>query len=437
MRTTPVLSLLFLLAFLAAGAEQRHDVSLTVNSPLAGCRVRINGKDVGVTPLVLDVSGASVELEVFTPDGGFSLRATVKLGPERRLVALADFGSGRIILYRTPAEIMQYVERQSRIADFRLRYTKALELRKKRRPAEALAMLEAALASYDEPSLHPLLVKWRKGALPKGFAYIRGGTFRMGQERAEYEGDELQMPAHDVCVSDFAIMKTEVTNALFARFVEETGYVTTAETVGSAFEFDRRARVWRLLPGASWRSPRGKRGRLCSSFPVSQVSWKDCAAFAEWYARDLGVPYGTVRLPTEAEWELAARGLDGRPYPWGDTSPFDDRSLAQVGASRPNVVALKKGHSPEGVYDLIGNVWEWCFDVADPDYYRLCKEKGIVLDPMGPLAGELRVVRGGGYDSDAKEARPTVRRFMPACKMAPDVGFRLVIAFRFKLCSGK
>lgn len=212
------------------------------------------------------------------------------------------------------------------------------------------------------------------------------------------DGFPHEGPPHRVTVRSFWLDTHEVTVAEFRRFVEETGFVTLAERMGSGMVFDLRRRAWnQFAEGATWRHPEGPPARPRDDEPVTQVSWHDAAAYAAWAGK---------RLPTEAEWEFAARdGLSGRRFPWGD-------ELAPGGRHRMNVW---QGPAPErdtgedgwrgrapvcqyppsrlGLYDMAGNVWEWCADWFDPDYYRASP----AVDPRGPAAGEERVIRGGSW----------------------------------------
>ena len=224
-------------------------------------------------------------------------------------------------------------------------------------------------------------------------ARIPAGVFLMGSR--DKAPDEA--PVHEVAVDAFWIDRREVTVAEFGAFMAATRYRTEAERFGWSEVFDRVRGEWTRVDGADWRHPEGPGSSGAPEEPVSQVSWNDAQAFARWAGK---------RLPTEAEWEYAARGgLAGRIYAWGDelrpggrvmanwwqgTFPARDigedgyRGRAPVGRFPPN------GY---GLYDVIGNVWEWCADWYGPAYYRGSPRR----DPRGPASGKERVMRGGSW----------------------------------------
>jgi formylglycine-generating enzyme required for sulfatase activity len=303
---------------------------------------------------------------------------------------------------------------------------------------------------------------------------IPGGTFVMGRDdgpRNTMDGlrnIEDERPAHPVAVGPFLIDRTEVTNAQFAAFVKATGYLTVAERkpdpvrypqlaeydriAGSAVfvpveaPLDPRAWAtpyppwWRYVPGACWRRPEGQGTNLKGkgNYPAVQIAWEDAAAYAKWAGK---------RLPTEAEWEFAARGgLDRKPYCWGDaaqgeggkwyanahqgTFPKEDS-----GADGFAGVAPVKQFPPNGygLYDMSGNVWEWCSDWYDPNYYAVSPKD----NPQGPEKGALvegeaqpqRVRRGGSFLCDDRYCRrylPSARDKNPPDSAANHTGFRCV-----------
>jgi formylglycine-generating enzyme required for sulfatase activity len=218
-----------------------------------------------------------------------------------------------------------------------------------------------------------------------GMIFIPPGQFLMGS--AIGEGDE--QPERQVLLAGYAIDRTEVTVAQFKAFVQATGYRTTAEQRGDPNN-------WRQFDTA------GRQGH-----PVRWMSWVDARAYCSWAGG---------RLPTEAEWEKAARGTDGRTYPWGNAFnagliPHGDTVVA---GSLANA-------SPYGVYDLAGNVWEWVADWYSASYYA---SSPPASNPPGPGSGVARVLRGGGYNNDLTALRVTNRHNGGPEGYAPDHGFR-------------
>ena len=240
---------------------------------------------------------------------------------------------------------------------------------------------------------------------------LPGGDFCMGSDAGEGEPADGEGPARPVWLSPFRIARTAVTNRQFAAFVEATGYVTYAEEVGSSFVFagllpddfpPTRGLVdapwWRETPQACWRRPEGAgsdwRGR--GDHPVVHVSWHDALAFCRWSG---------LHLPTEAQWEYAARGgLQGARYPWGDELTPGGEHACNVWQGRfPMQNDCADGHAGTapadayppngfGLHNTCGNVWEWC-----ADRFSASHPEGRQRDPAGPASGERRVIRGGSY----------------------------------------
>ncbi len=227
---------------------------------------------------------------------------------------------------------------------------------------------------------------------------IAGGEFLMGSDRSPYASER---PAHRVRVSSFWMDQTEVTNRQFAAFVEATNYQTTAERQGWSYVFNLQSNQWAIADGASWRSPEGPpshwRGR--ENQPVVHISFEDATAFADWAGK---------RLPTEAEWEYAARGgIAGADYPWGRRQlvggrhsanywqgPFPKTDWAQDGFHGVAPV-MSFSPNPFGLYDVSGNVWEWCADWYDEQAYQ--KRSSLTVNPPGPSSGLQRLWRGGSW----------------------------------------
>ena len=231
----------------------------------------------------------------------------------------------------------------------------------------------------------------------QGMVYIPTGTFVMGSE----SGQTDVRPAHEVRIDAFWIDEHELTNRQFAEFVAETRYITTAEQIGEGHVFDVDQRKWVAIAGAEWRHPAGPASTITGrgADPVVQVSWLDAAAFAQWAGK---------RLPTEAEWEYAARGgLADAVYPWGTIEKpggqlqanywqgrFPFQNTAEDGYAFRAPVARYPANGYE-LYDMAGNVWEWCADWYCTDTYGLATRR----NPQGPELGAERVRRGGSWSS--------------------------------------
>ena len=280
----------------------------------------------------------------------------------------------------------------------------------------------------------------RKQTLEKIAPMVRlnGGVFDMGNNNSGYTD---QRPTHEVELDTFFIDVYEVSNRQFLLFVESTGYETTAEMQGWSYVFDLKQKGWVKMPGANWRtaSVLSDASGLDKSvgldqwvdLPVVHVSYIDALAFCEWAGK---------RLPTEAEWEYAARGglLDAE-YPWGNQREPNGRMLANYWQGWfPEDNQIADGFfylapvgsfpkNPYGLYDVCGNAAEWCSDLYDPEYYLNSGRR----NPKGPDESRSgnRVVRGGSYlsaeNSDAA-FKVSARSQQPENLSYHDLGFRCV-----------
>jgi formylglycine-generating enzyme required for sulfatase activity len=257
--------------------------------------------------------------------------------------------------------------------------------------AEATATAVAVHATATAIASLPFLERL---ALSTGieFVFVPAGEFVMGSPNGE--GNDKERPQHTVSLDSYWIGKTEVTNAQYARCVEAGGCPAPDNNVWNESSF--------------------------AQHPVTDVSWEDAVVYAQWLTGQSGL---TVRLPTEAEWEKAARGTDGRPYPWGNTDPSDrllnyDRN---VGSTTP-VGIYPAGASPYGALDMAGNVWEWVADWYDSGYYK----QSPARNPTGPESGNDRVLRGGSWFNNSTGVRAAFRNRLVPDFRHYDVGFRLV-----------
>lgn len=330
-----------------------------------------------------------------------------------------------------------------------------------------------------------LVVKEPSVDRPNGMEWIPGGTFRMGggaEALAQLPMTEDEFPIHEVELDGFWMDSTEVTVAEFKRFADDTGYVTVAEKTPkrsdfadqlspaelaaipddvlvpssicfnpdfdqSSFPRGRRPNareiysVWMFKKGANWRHPDGPESDIEDRMdqPVTHVSWTDSVAYCKWSGK---------RLPTEAEWEYAARGgLDQETYPWGNERepgglwmtniwqgewPFKNKVLD--GHEKTSPVATYKANG-YGLYDMSGNVWEWCGDWYRPDYYKDSPSRNPSgpadsFDPAEPSIPK-RIQRGGSFMCNANYCTG----YRVAARMKGDVqsgtwhcGFRTVLS---------
>ena len=255
---------------------------------------------------------------------------------------------------------------------------------------------------------------------------VPSGSATMGA----MDGALEEQPLHDVRVSDFWMDQSEVTNAQFARFVEATKYVTTAEKAGSSWcarpDGQKRERV----PGASWRHPEGAGSEVAGreKFPVVHISFDDAMAYCTWAKK---------RLPTEAEWEFAAHsGVVMSHYPWGMEFAPSGHTPANVGTTGAMAVGSFVPNN-YGLSDLTGNVAEWCADWFSNTYYaelRPDPNRAAHRNPRGPDTSNdpaepgvwKRVVRGGSWLSDAAQSRVSARGREEPSFSAQWLGFRCV-----------
>jgi formylglycine-generating enzyme len=291
-----------------------------------------------------------------------------------------------------------------------------------------------SMGSPSAPGRHPI----EQAAIP-------AGTFAMGDPFGDGVAGDGERPVHDVALDAFSIDATTVTNDAFTAFTDATGFQTEAEAFGYSAVFhlalaapddDLLNRVagapwWVGVRGADWRHPGGRLSDLdgLGDHPVVHISWNDAVAYAEWTGR---------RLPTEAEWEYASRGgLAGARYPWGDqidpsagwqTNIWQGRFPAENSMDDGYLTTAPVRSFPAngyGVYETVGNVWEWCADWFDPRYY----DRSPREDPRGAALGSARVMRGGSFlchDSYCNRYRNAARTSNTPDSSSQNVGFRTV-----------
>ncbi len=259
-----------------------------------------------------------------------------------------------------------------------------------------------------------------------GMVRLPAGSFVMGSPR---NSDHNAQPLHQVNLKPFWIDTTLVTNQQFQRFTDKTAYETEAERRGSSLIFDRKLSEWRQVVGVNWRHPEGPDSSLVGKedYPVVHITWQDAASYAAWVGK---------RLPSEAEYEYAARGgLSDCTYAWGRELILGEPPLANGWQGRYPEQDLgldgyrgvsPVGHFPPnrfGLDDMAGNVWCWCADWYATDYYGA----SLANDPRGPSAGADRVRRGGSWLSTTNydgALRVDYRDHAPPSESTNHTGFR-------------
>ncbi|SFE67163.1 Formylglycine-generating enzyme, required for sulfatase activity, contains SUMF1/FGE domain [Paenibacillus algorifonticola] len=243
---------------------------------------------------------------------------------------------------------------------------------------------------------------------------LSGGTFRMGTDDLEGFPSDGEGPVREVELSPFYIDAHAVSNQAFKQFVDDTGYVTESEQYGWSYVFHlfvseacartvtrsvQRTPWWWVVDGADWKHPDGPDSSIEDRMdhPVVQVSFNDALAYCKWSGN---------RLPTEAEWEYAARGgLDQKRYPWGDELKPDGQYRCNIWQGKfPTMNTNMDGYAGTapvdaylpngyGLYNVVGNVWEFCADWFSVDYHQSASP----LNPQGPPGGQSKVMKGGSY----------------------------------------
>lgn len=254
-------------------------------------------------------------------------------------------------------------------------------------------------------------------------ARIAAGEFVMGAE----DGDEDERPPHRAYLDEFCIGTYPVTNGEYAQFVRETGHPSPAFRglplmVSSALE----AEFMTLAAPYAWNNGTPPEGR--ERHPVTLVGYEDAAAYCGWLAGKTSKP---IRLPTESEWERAARGgVEGKRYPWGDTlDPGCAHFLPHTAAKAERGTAPVGSYPANGfqLHDMAGNVWEWVSDWYASGYYA----RAQYLNPRGPDSGLMRILRGGAWvNADGRYLRCAYRHKVPPDSYAYSIGFRVAYSLK-------
>jgi formylglycine-generating enzyme required for sulfatase activity len=330
-----------------------------------------------------------------------------------------------------------------------------------------MMFIAACSKKHSEPGDIPSTEK------PKGMVWIPGGDFIMGSD--EPDTYEHERPAHRVRVKGFWMDETEVTNEQFRTFIEATNYITVAErkpawedlrkqlppytpkppdsilvpgalvfhSPGGSVMLNDLSLWWKWTKGADWKHPEGPQSNLYGkeSHPVVHIAYEDAVAYATWAGK---------RLPTEAEWEFASRGgKQQMRYSWGNDLTPDGKLMANTFQGSFPSNNLKEdgfeGSAPVksfpaneyGLYDMIGNVWEWTSDWYDPTYFAALAQNGITISPKGPTKpfdpaepyAEKRVTKGGSFlcaNNYCLNYRPSARQGTAFDSGQSHIGFRCV-----------
>ena len=268
-------------------------------------------------------------------------------------------------------------------------------------------------------------------SIPNSFKRVPKGDFRMGDGRDE------DNPVHWVSVSEFYMSETEVTVEQFRAFINGSKYITDAESAtgddNGSFVYDG---DFHKKGGVNWRCDAAGNRRPASEdkHPVIHVSYNDAVAYCAWLNRTHPVAGMEYRLPTEAEWEYAARGgeadIKANDYEYAGCNEADLGNYAwyyenRNGVNNTHTVATRKPNTL-GLYDMSGNVWEWCSDWYDENYYNNSPKQ----DPENRTAGSYRVYRGGSWINHAAYCRSALRYFITPTYRGIGLGFRLALAAR-------
>jgi formylglycine-generating enzyme required for sulfatase activity len=286
-------------------------------------------------------------------------------------------------------------------------------------PAKVQPLPKPRLAAYEPFAIFRDRLKG--GGEGPEMVWLPPGEFLMGSPEGEAGRDADEGPQHRVTVSrPFALGRFAVTRGEFAAFVSATGYRTAGEREGGIYVWDGEA--WKLDPERNWRSPGFEQ---TDRHPVVGVDWDDALAYCNWLGGETGRPY---RLPSEAEWEYACRAGTTGPFHFGETIstdqanydgnfPYGKGAKGQLRKGTVEVGSLPA--NPWGLHEMHGNCWEWCLDWFG-DY-----SAQPVTDPVGPTSGLGRVLRGGGWGSEARPLRSADRSRRDPGNRLGSIGFRL------------
>lgn len=275
--------------------------------------------------------------------------------------------------------------------------------------------------------------------MENGMILIEGGVFKMGSD--DYENEQ---PVHEVRLDSFYMSRFQIMVKEFKRFVEETNFQTDADKKGGVY-FSWTGLEWTLIPGFNWKDSILSHDIVFEyNNPVLHVSWYDAVAYCNWLSTQNGLEKvytineakitarwnaGGYRLPSEAEWEYAARGGNkSMGFTYAGSNTLDEVGWHSKNSGRlgPKTVGQKQANEL-GLYDMSGNVWEWCWNWYGRDYYKT----GPNENPQGPDKGQYRVVRGGSWCNTPTYLRSSNRANFHVDGMLPMIGFRVARGVAF------
>lgn len=422
--------------------------SMTVKSNVSKAKVYIGGKYQGETPVTKTLEAGNYEIEV-RKDGYITGKETVRVERDKSKTVslLLDKASGTIKISSDPTGAKIYLDgaytdtTPGTIADlkpgsYKIKVTKdgyreyTANVRvTEGQEAEVSAELEELPKKKSASSSGGVIASGSKQSYTDPttgmeFVLVKGGSFQMGDSFGDGESDEK--PVHEVSVNDFYMGKYEVTVGQFRKFVNDTGYRTEAEKGDGCYV--PKSGSWSKDSSKNWKDSGYTQDE---SHPVVCVSWNDAKAYADWQSRQTGKNY---RLPTEAEWEYAAKaGTQTRNF-WGNNKDDACRyaNVSNKGRATGDVHDCDDGYtytSPVGsfqpngfgLHDMIGNAWEWTNDWYDSGYYG----KSPRNNPTGPNSGTYRVLRGGSWSNKPQFVRASARNFDAPTRRYSSFGFRL------------
>jgi eukaryotic-like serine/threonine-protein kinase len=356
-----------------------------------------------------------------------AVRLLAEAGPVETGQALPTMDLSSIVLPNEESNPQQDHETTTGLLAARITQTLAALEAAQSAPTHANPTVFAAAPTVTEAPLPAAGTTQRNPADSAEMVYVPPGEFLMGSN--DLTVDENERPERRVYLDGYWIYKHEVTNAQFGGFVSEMGYTTDAQKQGWSWIYQNGS--WDEVLGAYWAAPEGSGSHVASlgNHPVVHVSWNDAEAYCQWAGG---------RLPTEAEWEKAARGEDGRKFPWGNAGvsgsranycdvncDFDWKENNQddgYAMSAP-MGSFPQGASPYGALDMAGNVWEWVADWYEVDYYS---QRGNSNNPQGPGNTGVKVLRSSSWSYSAEHLRSSFRNYSEPLVTDLYTGFRCV-----------